>query len=308
MNKSGDCMKKIEYRDKKLLCDYLHIFDGYLPKMQEEWESIRNKVDGLDEFPHRIERILIAKFEDLARMYSAYKGLNISDANDIDIRKVFKYNGHWQSEISDFFRTNTDIMGISTCCYCETAYVNAYQVGNRMRSHFDLDHFFPKCKCPILSLSLFNLVPSCQICNERLKRNEILGNNSQEWLLLSPTSDQYAFEKNVKIHVLPNQKAYFCMRYQDNPDKFSIRFNTTMTTYEKVIEMFHLNERYEFHKCEALRLLDLKQEYTDTHIKMISNLLRRSANAIKEDIFHAQFINNNHRVLGKLYRDILGIH
>ena len=299
-------MKKIEYRNKELLCDeYLQIFSEYLSKMQKEWESIREKIDGFYLFPEKIEDILIARFEDLANMYSDYISMEISYENINNITKIFKYKGYWQTKISEFYRFHSEEMGINTCCYCETAYINIYKKGNGKKSHFDLDHFFPKANCPILSLSFYNLVPSCPICNERLKKNDILGDDSKEWLLLSPTSDNYAFDDAVKIHVLPKQRTYNCMRYQDNPEKFFIHFDTSMENYEKEIEMFHLNERYDFHICEALRLLDLLQNYPDTYIHTISTIINRSEESIKEDIFHQDFILHNDRVFAKLYRDLL---
>ncbi len=33
-----------------------------------------------------------------------------------------------------------------------------------------LDHWLPKSKFPLLQLSFFNLIPSCEICNTRVKK------------------------------------------------------------------------------------------------------------------------------------------
>ena len=39
--------------------------------------------------------------------------------------------------------------------------------------------------------------------------------------------------------------------------------------------MFHLRERYNYHKGEALRLFDLLQDYSPAQIKMLHNVFCR---------------------------------
>lgn len=55
------------------------------------------------------------------------------------------------------------------------AYINVYtETGKGVaKRQFDIDHFLPKGKCPPVALSLFNFVPSCPVCNERIKREDL---------------------------------------------------------------------------------------------------------------------------------------
>lgn len=41
-----------------------------------------------------------------------------------------------------------------------------------MKNHFTLDHVLPKKEFPFLSLSIFNLVPSCYSCNSKFKHQK----------------------------------------------------------------------------------------------------------------------------------------
>ncbi|MFY0254214.1 hypothetical protein ACDQ55_09700 [Chitinophaga sp. 30R24] len=41
--------------------------------------------------------------------------------------------------------------------------------GNQRVVRPDFDHFFPKNQYPLLSLSFYNLIPSCSICNRTVK-------------------------------------------------------------------------------------------------------------------------------------------
>ncbi|EJU08479.1 hypothetical protein [Fusobacterium hwasookii] len=61
------------------------------------------------------------------------------------------------------------LMGIEVCPYCQRNYINHFEENNDKRTTADLDHFYPKSLYPFLALSLYNFIPSCQICNSRFK-------------------------------------------------------------------------------------------------------------------------------------------
>lgn len=177
----------------------------------------------------------------------------------------------------------------------------------RKRNHFDLDHFLPKSKCPIVALSLMNFVPCCPVCNERLKGMDCLGSTDKNRLIkLSPTSPKYEFDQQVTAIVIPEigtEKRHA----QDHPDDFSVKFETTDNEYQTVIiDEFHLDERYNYHKMEILRLLDLLRDYPDTQIRVMANALSgmKSEEQIKEDIFGMDFMERNGRCMSKIKKDI----
>ncbi|WP_281889540.1 hypothetical protein [Paenibacillus sp. YYML68] len=60
-------------------------------------------------------------------------------------------------------------MGVEVCPYCNRQYITQYHDGIKFKTTADLDHFYPKSVFMLLSLSLFNFVPSCHICNSRCK-------------------------------------------------------------------------------------------------------------------------------------------
>ena len=79
-------------------------------------------------------------------------------------KNIDSWNG-WG--IAEFVR----LLDVRYCPYC-----NAETVGTAMlpgRIHLpDIDHIFPKKKYPLLSLSLYNLVPACNRCNSRFKKSK----------------------------------------------------------------------------------------------------------------------------------------
>ena len=70
-----------------------------------------------------------------------------------------------------------DEIGIKVCPYCNRQYITSYSVspeGKRIRkTTTDTDHYYPVSKFPFLSMNIHNMVPSCQICNSRLKLDKV---------------------------------------------------------------------------------------------------------------------------------------
>ena len=64
------------------------------------------------------------------------------------------------------------LIGIEICPYCQRNYITSYEENNDEKTTADLDHFYPKSLYPFLALSLYNFIPSCQICNSRFKGNK----------------------------------------------------------------------------------------------------------------------------------------
>lgn len=58
------------------------------------------------------------------------------------------------------------IQNIKACLYCNSQFTLVINNGTRKLAKFQFDHFFPKKKHPYLSISLYNLIPSCASCNQ----------------------------------------------------------------------------------------------------------------------------------------------
>lgn len=60
-------------------------------------------------------------------------------------------------------------LNIKVCPYCNSQYTLFIENSERniKLAEFQFDHFFPKSKYPYLSISFYNLIPSCSICNLR---------------------------------------------------------------------------------------------------------------------------------------------
>lgn len=311
-------MNRVEYKNiDSLRNKYQTLFDCY--KLQIKWTKLRSQivVSGGDSslYPEKISNLFVSDFVDLAKIYYNYKNIvgHLSTRTKKGVEKLFNYTGSRASKIAGFFKNNSDLIQISTCCYCDMSYINTYTSNDgKKRSHFDIDHVIPKSICPITALSLFNFVPCCPVCNQRLKRDSFLADNVEEAMLLSPTNPNYNFDKEVHFRIIPNE-TYYSFNYREHIDKFRVELQTESSIYEKTIKQLHLEERYSFHKCEALNLMDLMQRYPLSHIKKIAQVLNEhgvcySVSQIEEDIFGHSLIAENHRTFYKLHNDIYNTH
>lgn len=187
------------------------------------------------------------------------------------------------------------------------------EVKRKMRNHFDLDHFLPKSECPLVGLSLMNFVPCCAVCNEKLKGKDILGGEDERnWKYVlkkvSPISSNYNFDQTSKLRLLDNGHGW--LRAQEHPDDYTLEFKSSDPDYQsEIIDEFHLEERYTYHKCEALRWHDLRNDYPTSRIKEMAKALKgyKTEEQLRNDIFQTDYFENNVRCFDKLRRDILGM-
>ena len=120
-----------------------------------------------------LEQLLIAPPQDLyplnKRLESDIKNLGSYTASKKKILKAFDYEGHISSNKEAAYELAKKI-GTRTCVYCNRIYSFTIEDENGSTvARPDFDHWLPKDKHPLLSMSFFNLIPSCPICNRSIK-------------------------------------------------------------------------------------------------------------------------------------------
>ena len=304
---------------------------------QTRWVALRKQLVGIDGrfknlLPTKYNKLLVADFETLADIYDFYVSLKVKKYHSVlheDAKALFSYGekinrwGHdWESlqpVIAAFFMNDDNGLDIHTCHYCDMAYVNPFTLQTGKKAQFDLDHVLQKARCPIVALSLFNFVPSCQMCNgSRVKGQRELYSDANIRKKLSPTNEQYDFEGKVTIEIVNKKGECSTIGFEKRMDDYEIKFNTHLDSdYDEEVNAFYLKERYDYHKCEALRLLDLKERYPDARIMELARMILQSPKTkvtahgvryitqLKQDIFATGFKHSFHRCFGKLHDDIM---
>lgn len=352
-------MRKINYSkiDKNDYLKYLGLINENgketkkLEILQKRWKVLRSRLiyirnnSGVNPnkninkiYPKNVKKLILSDFSKLTDIYLDYMKSTYSSTFKECAKKIFRYDYKYKfskdidikynTKIADFFIDKSEELDITTCFYCESSYVNAYPIEGKIKRQFDLDHFYLKADCPILALSFYNLIPSCQICNSRVKGAtnlndlyELNGKSEDKKKCLnklSPSSKDYDYEDSVTIRVFPkknnNEPWSPTINFSDFDDKYKIVFTTDEEIYKKDTKAFHLEERYNYknNKKEMLNLLDLKRKYSDSYIDLIcktvsNNNIKLYPFEVKEAIFHEISDTSNHRLFVKAKKDILSM-
>ena len=312
-------MIRIEYpKNRQRLKDrYVAAFASYkkLEKMQEKWDELRDINKCLMLFPPRLEAILVAEYAELIRYYNLYLTIpqRAREMMDSALKDIFDYEER-HDLIVRFLVDPKNNIPIHTCHYCNMSYINMYEdvdADKGWRIQFDLDHALDKASCPIVALSLFNFVPSCSVCNSRLKGSLKLVDSKGRFVEeLSPTSKKYDFADKVDIVMVLNGKNdWLCPT--EHMEDYRVEFDCHGTEYQQVVDLFRLQERYDYHRIEGLRIMELKRKYRESSIDMMADAMKGvpgfSPKEIWEDIFGEKYFVDEHRCFSKFRKDMLKV-
>lgn len=175
------------------------------------------------------------------------------------------------------------------------------RLGSRRGFRPTLDHFFPKSAHPYLALSLYNLVPACQVCNSSLK-------------------SQTDFYKHKHLHPLRDDEclsfelgAEEYLSYRQDP-RVGLGLKAVVTNpakrieAEASIETFLLNKRYSAHTMELARWMESLRHWSPSKISRLAQQFNVQG-ADEMARFEAMLFNfdrNDHRyeLLGRIKLDL----
>lgn len=149
-------------------------------------------------------------------------------------------------------------LGVRTCPYCNRNYITRYGVKGR-KSTADLDHFYQKEQYPLFALSLFNFVPSCPVCNSRMKNVHPADDTMYPYE--EGFGDDVHFELRYAKKYKSSEKILHIWQAMSKFDYNDIEIKAVIDPgidserkrrIEKSKELFHIEEVYADHKQDAL--------------------------------------------------------
>lgn len=143
---------------------------------------------------------------------------------------------------------------LRSCPYCGRQYVTPrIDEKEKIKASAQLDHIYPKDKYPYLSMALYNLMPSCAVCNQGKSSKDTLDKSC-----INPfTVDLNAV--TFKLVDVDTEDEFICVNMAlANKDKLKIKLEYTGCSIERdnSNEIFHLEEHYRCHLHEVEKLLD----------------------------------------------------
>ena len=147
-------------------------------------------------------------------------------------------------------------LNLVACPYCNRAYISSFEdkwSEEEERTSADVDHFFPKKAFVLFSLSLYNFIPCCKVCNSLFK-----GDKNMD--ILYPYTD--AYESQAIFSLVDNEQVLEARDvYGWSKGKkidiagVDIEDSARAAQIEREIQLFRIREVYQVHNEFAERLL-----------------------------------------------------
>ncbi len=160
-----------------------------------------------------------------------------------------------------------ELAGIETCPYCNRAYVFTLK-NESVRPEYD--HYYPKSKYPFLCISMYNLVPSCGLCN-RLKGP--IDTYDEGERVIYPFEEEFGYDVFFKLD--PPQNGNLSDLYDLNKNlTLKIENSSSLIPmkkyYENSIDKFRLLKLYSKHSEHITNIRKLTQIYTKDYLESLA--------------------------------------
>lgn len=219
------------------------------------------------------------------------------------IEKIFNYNGVISGDKDNSYWLAHRI-GHNTCTYCNRQYT--FTLGSDDTSvkitRPQFDHWFPKELFPLLSLNLYNLIPSCSICNSSIK-GAVVFNLATHIHPYLQSDDEPRFSFSPVVSTDSERDWDVCLNRKDGSKE------------DNTIKAFKLDEMYNAHgDLEVKDLMDFATGYTDNYLRdlyknILSNFTAKgyTQEEVFRIVFGVEYLSEKtlDRPLSKLKRDIL---
>jgi hypothetical protein len=226
----------------------------------------------------------------------------------VALTKVFGYKHQFRSSQKHgvWFASK---MNIKVCPYCNSQYTLVVNRKNKgTLAKFQFDHFFPLEKFPYLSVSLYNIIPSCAACNHKKS-------NTRLWIKDSyhPYYNSIGEFSEFKVIFPGNvEKLSFPQLLSMDIDRIRIQFVSKFSHTKKMIEqhdaLFDISAVYTRHKDIAHTIMiqsTLRNRYYQKSVMKIRGLFPDESTMIKYILGASVNIDDSlNKPLSKFTQDI----
>lgn len=213
-----------------------------------------------------LERILILRPTEIGRWTSIIderyktvfkkkvrKHFELSDFSK-EIGKAFDYTSYRKTTLVELAKR----LNVKTCLYCNMQYTLYAEEENTPRGKINglakmqFDHFFDKSDYPMFSMSLYNLIPSCSVCNQGKSKIKL---SLEYHPYLSSIAEKFFFSIKNPIELYGGSMAMDIVDLDLIPNA---SFNRS--AFEDYIACFHLEALYSRHGDIAREVFDKAYE------------------------------------------------
>lgn len=232
----------------KKLCEYIFNNSGDIDKDKLK-ELITGDKNELIKIIDTVGEIKLDKNDPFGRLYNNFT------------------NRNWSKSL-------LEKLGVRVCPYCNRQYTFTLR-SDGIRPQFD--HYFPKGLFAYLSVSLFNLVPSCSICNSKkqaLNTYEAIND------LYYPYEDEFGYDVVFQTYSDSEDFSYWTGSSNNFDIKLMVKNKKHMNKVENLNKYMKIELLYKQHKDYVKDIIRNAVIYNDSRI---NELLEQFP-----DLFHSE--------------------
>lgn len=295
---------KIEYYEK-VMDIILTRFDRLKSVPTKALKQIKS-IDDVSDFIEKeviahLPLILLGNPSDLINI-SEYINIFLLKSEDLKIglNYIFNYNYFIDKDTKPYNAYDlAESLNISTCPYCNRNYTNTV-IHSKTRQKItrpQFDHYFDKGTNPLLSLSFYNLIPSCSICNSSIKGSTPMQLNTHLHPYIDNEIDSFQFSYSYDINVKSGLKI-------EIKKPLSPKIKDTL-------DVFAIEEIYNSHTDVLYDLLKIKRSFSTRYLDILENNLLKGVIVSRQEMYKIVFgteYDSNYfinRPFSKFKKDIL---
>ena len=204
-------------------------------------------------------------------------------------------------------------LGVTVCPYCNRSYiftVRSYKGHRKARPQYD--HFFPKSIYPYLAVSIYNLIPSCSVCNGGKSDVNSFENGKVKYL--NPYVEGYGTKTVLRVSA--KRKKDRIHGYLGLADEYTVSPESAPEVDDEMVkrikntwEMLKLGPLYEKHSDYIRNILQAKHIYSEEYLdQLMKNFpgMFKSMDDLKNTVYFNYLDEENwgRRILAKLTHDL----
>lgn len=257
-----------------------------------------------------LESIITSPPHDLLSLYERFKtirGKKALKTNSV-LKKIFDYDSFVSKKEKKYDAYDlAQKLDLRVCLYCNRMYTLTIKTGSEKKKHItrpEFDHFFDKATYPMLALSIYNLIPSCNICNSTLKGDKrfTLETHIHPFIDSCLSNYKYSFKPYDVSSILGNSSNLEVVIITD-ADPISSKLATSA-------DVFKLEAIFNGHSEELRDLFDIRYRFSKTYLDQLFSTYNHLGISYEEAYRIAFGVHYNEsdfgrRPFSKLKKDIL---
>jgi hypothetical protein len=205
---------------------------------------------------NNLKALILSEVDDLLPINSTYSRAWFTKETVNFIKEIIPYDIFIKKEtIPHNAYDLTHTLKVNVCVYCNRVYTNTIiGKGRDLIIRPTLDHYFHQAMYPLLGLSFYNLIPSCNYCNSNLKLEKPFSLNLHMHPYKEGFSNDATFDY-LQIGFHPDKS---------DPRNYRITLNTSISILNaKHSRMFGILGTVDSGNINVFKLLEVYQSHTD---------------------------------------------